>query len=130
MLKKLTPNLMVENVNRTIEFYTGVLGVELLTTVPEEGQFDWAMMRRDTVEIMFQARSSLGGEIPMLVDVPIGGSLTFYTEVAGLKELYDQLKDQVEIVQDLHTTFYGTQEFAFRDSNGYLLAFSEAEESA
>jgi uncharacterized glyoxalase superfamily protein PhnB len=130
MLKKLTPNLMVENVNRTIEFYTGVLGFELLTTVPEEGQFDWAMMRRDTVEIMFQARSSLGGEIPMLVDVPIGGSLTFYTEVAGLKELYDQLKDQVEIVQDLHTTFYGTQEFAFRDSNGYLLAFSEAVESA
>jgi uncharacterized glyoxalase superfamily protein PhnB len=130
MLKKLTPNLMVENVNRTIEFYTGVLGVELLTTVPEEGQFDWAMMRRDTVEIMFQARSSLGGEIPMRVDVPIGGSLTFYTEVTGLKELYDQLKDQVEIVQDLHTTFYGTQEFAFRDSNGYLLAFSEAVESA
>jgi len=88
------------------------------------------MMRRDNVEMMFQARSSLGGDIPVLVDVPIGGSLTFYTEVAGLKELCEQLKDQVEIVQNLHTTFYGTQEFTFRDCNGYLLVFSEAVESA
>jgi hypothetical protein len=27
---------------------------------------------------------------------------------------------------DLHTTFYGTQEFYFRDINGYILSFSEA----
>jgi uncharacterized glyoxalase superfamily protein PhnB len=126
MLKKLTPNLMVEDVNRTIAFYRDVLGFELLTTVPEEGQFDWAMMRRDNVEIMFQARSSLAAELPALTGVPIGGSLTFYVEVSGLKELYEQLKDKVEIVQDWHTTFYGTQEFAFKDCNSYIIAFSEA----
>jgi uncharacterized glyoxalase superfamily protein PhnB len=82
-------------------------------TVPEEGQFDWAMMKKDGVEIVFQARSSLGGELPALADVVTGGELTFYTEVTGLKELYEQLKGQVEIVQDLHTTFYGRQELAF-----------------
>jgi uncharacterized glyoxalase superfamily protein PhnB len=130
MLKKMTPNLMVEYVNRTIEFYTNVLGFELLMTVPEEGQFDWAMMKRDNVEIMFQARSSLGGDLPHLADVPIGGSLTFYTEVTGLKQLYEQLKGQVKIVQDWHATFYGTQEFAFRDCNGYIIAFSEALEQS
>ncbi len=32
----------------------------------------------------------------------------------------------VEIVADLHTTFYGTREFYFRDCNGYILSFSEA----
>jgi catechol 2,3-dioxygenase-like lactoylglutathione lyase family enzyme len=30
MLKRITPNLMVEDVNRTIEFYTDVLGFDLL----------------------------------------------------------------------------------------------------
>ncbi len=130
MWKKMTPNLMVENVNRTIGFYTDVLGFELLTTVPEEGHFDWAMMRKDGVELMFQARSSLGGELPALAEAPIGGSLTFYTEVTGLRELYEQLKGQVEIVQDWHTTFYGTQEFAFRDCNGYIIGFSEALEQS
>ncbi len=130
MLNKMISNLMVEDVNRTVEFYADCLGFELLTSVPDEGKFDWAMMRRDTVEIMFQAQSSLGEEIPTLADVPIGGSLTFYTEVTGLKDLYDGLKGKVAIVQDLHTTFYGTQEFAFRDCNEYIIAYSEALENA
>jgi len=129
MLNKMISNLMVEDVNRTVEFYAHFLGFELLTSVPEEGKFEWAMMRRDKVEIMFQARSSLGEDIPALADAPIGGSLTFYTEVTGLKDLYDGLEGKVEIVQDLHITFYGTKEFAFRDCNGYIVAYSEALES-
>lgn len=130
MLNKMISNLMVEDVNRTVEFYTHSLGFELLTSVPEEGKFEWAMMRRDGVEIMFQARSSLGEEIPAFADAPIGGSLTFYTEVTGLKDLYHGLEGKVVIVQDMHTTFYGTQEFAFRDCNGYIIAYSEALEGA
>ena len=43
-------------------------------------------------------------------------------------ELVEQLRDKVEIVVDLHTTFYGTQEFYFRDLNGYILSFSEAKQ--
>ena len=130
MLNKMISNLMVEDVNSTVEFYADSLGFDLLTSVPEKGKFDWAMMRRESVEIMFQARSSLGEEIPTLADAPKGGSLTFYTEVTGLKDLYDGLEGKVAIVQDLHTTFYGTQEFAFRDCNGYIIAYSEALESA
>ena len=63
-VKKLTPNIMVEHVNSTVDFYKNVLGFELLTTVPEQGTFDWAMMKRDTVEIMFQSRTSLSGDLP------------------------------------------------------------------
>jgi len=70
MLKKLTPNLMVEDVRRTIGFYRDVLGFEPLSTVPEEGQVDWAMMRRDGVEIMCQARSSLAAELPAFTACP------------------------------------------------------------
>jgi uncharacterized glyoxalase superfamily protein PhnB len=130
MLKKLTPNLMVEDVNRTIAFYTEVLGFETVATVPEAGQLDWAWMQRDDVQVMFQARASLDEEIPALKDVPIGASQTFYIEVTGVQELYAQLTDKVEIVADLHTTFYGTSEFAFRDLNGYILSFSEAVQQA
>jgi lactoylglutathione lyase len=126
MWKKLTPNLMVEDVNRTVEFYRDLLGFELAGYVPETGQFDWAAMKRDGVELMFQARSSLGADIPELADMPVGGSLTFYTEVTDLRELYERLKGRVAIVQDWHTTFYSTNEFAFQDCNGYILALSEA----
>ena len=125
-LKTLTPNVMVEDENQTIDFYRDMLGFQVNATVPDRGQFDWASMKRDSVELMFQARSSLSAEIPAYADLPIGGSLTFFVQMEGLQELYDRLKGNVTVVQDLHTTFYGMREFAIRDCNGYVLTFAEA----
>jgi uncharacterized glyoxalase superfamily protein PhnB len=125
MLKKLTPNLMVEDVERTLAFYRDTLGFQVLTTVPETAPFGFAIVQRDGVELMFQSRASLSDNVPALTGSPIGASQTFYIEVSGVRELYEQLRDKVEIVVDFHTTFYGTQEFYFRDLNGYILSFSE-----
>jgi catechol 2,3-dioxygenase-like lactoylglutathione lyase family enzyme len=36
-LKKLTPNLVVSNVERSLAFYCGVLGFTRQMTVPDEG---------------------------------------------------------------------------------------------
>ena len=130
MLKRLTPNLMVEDVNHTLGFYRGTLGFEVLMTLPEASPFDFAIVRRDQVELMFQSRQSLSENVPALTGSPIGASQTFYIEVVGIQDLYEQLRDTVEIVVDLHTTFYGTQEFYFRDINGYILSYSEAIQQA
>lgn len=124
-LKKLSPNLMVEDVNRTIDFYRDILGFTLITTVPEEGQFGWALMQRDGIEIMFQSRESLSQDMPIFKGRAIGSSLNFYIEVTGLKEFHQRIKAQVKIVEDFRTTFYGMQEFAIEDCNGYILSFAE-----
>jgi uncharacterized glyoxalase superfamily protein PhnB len=126
MLKKLTPNLMVEDVARTLAFYRETLGFEVVTTLPEQEPFDFAIVQRDGVELMFQSRPSLSENVPALSGSPIGASQTFYIEVTGIRDLYESLREKVEIVVDFHTTFYGTQEFYFRDINGYILSFSEA----
>jgi uncharacterized glyoxalase superfamily protein PhnB len=126
MLKKLTPNLMVEDIQRTIDFYRDVLGFSVLTTVENDGEVGFAVMQRDSVELMFQSRKSLSENVPALTGSSIGASQTFYIEVSGIDPLYAQLKSKVTIVVDLHTTFYGTREFYFRDINGYILSFSEA----
>ena len=125
MLKKLTPNLMVENVAETLAFYRARLGFEVVTTLPEQEPFDFAIVKRDGVELMFQSRPSLSENVPALTGSPIGASQTFYIEVTGIRDLYESLREKVEIVVDFHTTFYGTQEFYFRDINGYILSFSE-----
>ena len=130
MLKKLTPNLMVEDVNHTLGFYRDTLDFEVLMTLPEVSPFDFAIVRRDQVELMFQSRRSLSENVPALTGSPIGASQTFYIEVVGIRELYEQLRGKVDIVVDLHTTFYGTQEFYFRDINGYILSYSEAVQQA
>jgi uncharacterized glyoxalase superfamily protein PhnB len=128
VLKKLTPNLMVEDIAQTLTFYKDVLGFDVVMTLPESAPFDFAIVNRDGVELMFQSRPSLSENVPALTGVPIGASQTFYIDVSGIDALYQQVRDKVEIVVDLHTTFYGTQEFYFRDVNGYILSFSEAKE--
>jgi len=125
MLKKLTPNLMVESVAETLAFYRERLGFEVVTTLPDQEPFDFAIVKRDGVELMFQSRTSLSDNVPALSGSPIGASQTFYIEVTGIRDLYESLREKVEIVVDFHTTFYGTQEFYFRDLNGYILSFSE-----
>jgi uncharacterized glyoxalase superfamily protein PhnB len=126
MLKQLTPNLMVEDIAATTAFYQELLGFELQTIVPDQAPFDFAIMRRDGVTLMFQSRQSLSENVPALTGSAIGASQTFYIEVSGIERYYEELRGKVEIVVDLHSTFYGTQEFYFRDLNGYILSFSEA----
>ena len=124
-MKHLTPNLMVEDVNKTLRFYREILKFELVMAVPTQGRLEWALMKCGDVEIIFQSRFSLTEELVALRDVEIGGSLTLYFEIRGIEELYEMVKDQVEIVQELHPTFYGLMEFAMRDCNGYILVFAD-----
>jgi uncharacterized glyoxalase superfamily protein PhnB len=126
MLKKLTPNFMVEDVRKTIGFYQDVLGFEVLTTVEDEDEIGFAIMHRDQIEIMFQSRKSLSENVPALTGSAIGASQTLYIEVTGIDQLYEQLRGKVEVVVEMHSTFYGTREFYFKDINGYILSFSEA----
>lgn len=124
-LKKLTPNIMVEDVNQTVAWYRTVLGFEVAATVPDEGTLSWAMLTHGEVTLMFQSRGSLTEEYPVFQDRQIGGALTFYVDVEDVQGWYDRVEGQVTIVTRMHDTFYGSREFAFQDCNGYVLTFSE-----
>lgn len=125
-LNTLTPNLMVNDVEETIEYYTDILGFTLLKTVPEKGNPDWAMVKRNDVILMFQSAKSLKDELPKLKSKKPGGGLTFYIKVDRITELHEELvENEVEIIADLESTFYDTIEFSIIDNNGYVLTFSE-----
>ncbi|MHC4087712.1 MAG: VOC family protein [Planctomycetota bacterium] len=135
MYKKLTTNMMVEDVGRTVDFYSEVLGFELVIGVPENSQeivttkqkgqaLGFAIIKCGNIEMMFQAKLSLAKEVPEFEGMEIGGALTFYIEVQDVRELYAKLKDKVTIVKDMQTTFYGKKEFYIRDCNGYILTFA------
>jgi len=125
-LKTLTPNLIVEDVNKTIEFYKRTLGFEVVMTVPESGVFDFAMLKLDNVTIMLQSRKGYVEALPEYKDQKIGGTIFLYFEVADLNKIYDKVKKaNAEIVVDINTTFYGTREFTMKDCDGYLLIFAE-----
>ncbi len=128
-LTQLTPNLMVEDVNRSLTFYQDNLGFETMMTVPENGTFDWAMMKRDSITLMFQTRASLTSEIPALKEQATGGALTLYIDIENIEGLHAKVKETLPLVQPLQTTFYGKREFSIQDCDGFILVFAEMAEA-
>lgn len=124
MLQTLTPNLMVHDVNKTVEFYREVLGFELVASVPDSGAFDWAMMKHGPVEIMFQSGPSLAKDLPVFAGQQPGGAFTLFFKVGDATGLYHSIKSRVTIIDELHATFYSMDEFTMKDLNDYYLTFA------
>lgn len=116
---------MVEDVNETMNFYELYFGFKPVSTVPDKGAYEWAIVSNGKVSIMFQKRSSLEAEVAVLKGKQIGATLTLFIDCTGIKEIYDSVKGNLRVVLEWHETFYGTYEFAVEDCNGYILAFSE-----
>jgi uncharacterized glyoxalase superfamily protein PhnB len=125
-MESLTPNIFVNNITETIEFYKSI-GFQLIMSVPETGsEFDWAMMMNGNVTLMFQTFASLGNELPT-ISRQNGGSLLLYIKLAKIREFFELIKDKVEVVKPIEKTFYGATEFSILDNNNYLLTFAEDE---
>lgn len=127
-IKKLTPNLVVSRVERSLAFYCDVLGFARTGTVPEESPFVFAVVQSGPVEIFFNAQGPAVDEYPALAGKPIGGTLTLYMEVSGVEKLYDDLKGRVKVTMPLDKKFYGVTEFAFEDPDRYVITFAERTE--
>ncbi len=122
-METLSPNIFVKDINKTIDFYKRI-GFSIVTTVPETDEFVWAMMSCGKVTFMFQTFSSLGTELPA-ISRQDGGSLLLYIQTKEINQLYEQIKDKVNVVKGLEKTFYGATEFSIQDINGYILTFAE-----
>lgn len=121
----LSPNIFVKDINKTIDFYRQ-LGFELITTVPDKGDYVWAMMTCGKVTFMFQTFDSLADTLPA-ISRQDGGSLLFYIGLKNIRIFFDSIKDKATVVKGLEKAFYGATEFSIKDNNGYVLTFAEDE---
>jgi uncharacterized glyoxalase superfamily protein PhnB len=121
----LSPNLIVADVNRSVKFYTDVLGFALIASVPESGAYNWAMMLRGSVTVMFQTLASIREDVPTLNLSEGRSAATLYIKVKGLDNLKESVAAKTKLSVDLRTTFYGAREFAVNDPDGNVLMFAE-----
>ena len=125
-MESLAPNIFVNDINKTIEFYT-ILGFSVVMTVPDSGpDLVWAMMAKGKVTMMFQTFDSLAGEFPEISRTS-GGSLLLYIRLTEIRAFFTDIKDKVTVLKGLEKTFYGATEFSVLDNNNYVLTFAEDE---
>jgi uncharacterized glyoxalase superfamily protein PhnB len=128
--KKLTPNLLVANVERSLAFYTDTLGFARGMTVPDASPFVFASVTSGDVEIFFNDAATAVKEYPAFAGKPIGATGTMFIELAGVDALHDRIKSRATIAMPIETKFYGMREFAIVDPDGYVITFAERVPSA
>jgi uncharacterized glyoxalase superfamily protein PhnB len=127
-MKKLTPVLYVEQIEPVLAFWVERLGFEATTEVPEGDRLGFVILAKDGVEVMYQSRASVQGDVPELASTPMGGSCLFI-EVGDLDEIEASL-EAVEPVVPRRTTFYGADELIVREPGGNVVTFAEFGERA
>jgi uncharacterized glyoxalase superfamily protein PhnB len=125
---KLTPNLLVASVERSLSFYIDVLGFERGMTVPDESPFAFASVTSGAVEIFFNDAATAVKEYPSFAGKPIGATGTLFIELDGsgtIDAFHDRIKAKVTVTMPLVTQFYGMREFAITDPDGYVITFAQ-----
>jgi lactoylglutathione lyase len=122
---KLTPNLIVSRVERSLAFYEDVLGFSRGMTVPEEPPFVFASVTSGPVEIFFNDRSAVTRESPQVTGLSFGGGNSMFIEVDGVDALHDGIQSRVKVIMPIVSQWYGMREFAIEDPDGYVITFAE-----
>lgn len=115
--KHVIPRLPVADLRRTIDFYEQLLGFQIDIIWPDDSP-TFCILQRGGVSIGFWTPNDCRPAAAIGV-----GEL--YMEVEDIIELHKTLREKVQIEWGPEVYFYGRREFAIRDTNGYLLIFTE-----
>jgi uncharacterized glyoxalase superfamily protein PhnB len=111
------PVLRVGNLQHAIDWYTGVIGFELLWRKADDCGGEACMLREGSLTLMLTTGANLGGK-PAFTG-------TLYFNMKDVAAFYELIKATVDMVWPLEKMDYGTLEFGVRDPDGYVLAFAE-----
>jgi uncharacterized glyoxalase superfamily protein PhnB len=115
--KKVVPMIHVPDVRATVEWCQSI-GFEVMYTYDDGGEgLSFAGVRFGAGEVMFSSGGQPSSQHRREVDLYI------YTD--GVDDLYERLKDRVEVFEGLHDTFYGMREFIIRDLYRFWITFGQ-----
>ncbi len=122
----LSPTLIVEDMEKSLAFYTQTLGFENTFQMPDpDGNLIHANLVWKDVHIMLGPTSWMPEEL-----IPYRGTgVDFYIlggEDDDLDGYYESLKEKgVNIVKDIEDQFWGDRTFSIKDPDGYQLTFAK-----
>jgi catechol 2,3-dioxygenase-like lactoylglutathione lyase family enzyme len=120
-----TPNLLVQDIERSTAFYRDVLGFSVKQTVPDEAPFVFVWLERDGVPVFLNDPKAVEKDFPDAARRRPGGTATLFFVVTGVDELHAHVAPHARVIMPLTTQFYGMREFAVEDPDGHIVTFAE-----
>lgn len=121
MTTKIVPMIHVPDVASTVDWYTSI-GFKVIDIGELDGDAAWALVGLGDGRLMFSTGGKPSSEHRREFDL--------YIYVDNVDELAMSLKPKVEVVEDLHDTFYGMREFIIRDCNRFWITFAQSSDKS
>jgi glyoxalase/bleomycin resistance protein/dioxygenase superfamily protein len=116
MVQRVVPMIHVPDVRATLEWYKSI-GFTVTFAHDVDGVMAGAALSFGSTEIMLNEGGISSPGHRREVDLYV------YTD--DVDELYQRLKDRVEVLEGLHGTPYGMREFIIRDLNRFWITFGQ-----
>src|SRR3954467_12716709 len=132
MTARLIPELEVEDLDRSLGFYTAVVGCTVAYARPEER---FAMLELEGARLMLEEAAGPGRRFHTApLEHPFGRGVNFQIEVADVESLHARvIAARSPVVLALEERWYrrrdhevGQRQFVVADPDGYLLRFFTA----
>ena len=124
-LQRLTPVLVVEEVEPCLRFWTERLGFTAENQVPgDNGKLVFASAKAGDIEIMYQTRTSVLAERPDAAGEFVGHSTVLFITVGDLDRV-EAAVGGAPVVKPRHGTFYGSTELYVREPGGNVVGFAQ-----
>ena len=117
MSKNVVPMIHVPDVRATVDWYESI-GFRVVAAYGNESDgLSFAIVAFGKGEVMFSQDGETSSKHRREVDLYV------YTD--DVDEVYERLKERVDIVKGPHNTFYGAREVIIRDLNRFWITFGQ-----
>jgi hypothetical protein len=123
-MTKLTPVLVVEEIEPCLPFWIDRLGFQKTVEVPEGSKLGFVILQKDGVEVMYQTRESVEKDIPALLPERTGHPIGLFIEVGDVAAV-ERALEGAEIILSRRRTFYGMDEVGAREPGGNAVIFAQ-----
>lgn len=124
-VRRITPVLLVQEIEPLIPFWVDGLGFTRAVEVPDGDKIAFVSFQKGSVEVMYQTYASVEKDAPpsMGAEAPKGPTY-LYIEVDNLDAVLAAMK-HARLVMPMRTAFYGMKEFAVQDPGGHFVTFAQ-----
>jgi len=123
MIQHLTPNLAVDRVEPSAEFFKKI-GFEITVQVPEGDHMGFALLALGTNQVMFQTRTGLVEDSDTFADAANATPVMLYVTVDDLAAVAAKMNGYTVLMEE-RETFYGAKEISYREPGGHIVTFAE-----
>jgi uncharacterized glyoxalase superfamily protein PhnB len=123
-VKKITPVLLVDDVESCVRFWKERMGFEVAIEVPEGDKIGFVSLQKAGVELMYQSHASVEKDSSFSAQGYAKGPSFLYIEVDSLDDVIAATKG-ASVVMPERTAFYGAREIGVKDPAGHVLTFAQ-----